>query len=176
MSEDFLKAVAQPTYYEKTAQIVKVANPAAGAQFVVTVPGDQAWKVHAVTAVLTASAAVATRDVALLADDQSTTFLAAGVGPTQTAGQVATYSWARSLSTSTGLITGGVISAGFPDLVLPPGYRLRSTVVAMDVADQWSSIALYVEALDTLPFGKRQELEAAALAQYLAPYLQSQGA
>lgn len=173
---DLLKAVAQPVTYERTFQVIRVPNPAAGAQFSVTVPGDQAWRVLSVAALLTTSAVAGNRSCALLADDQQSVYLAADADVAITANLAVTVSWALGLITSTSVATGGVASAGLSDLVLPPGHRLRSAVTAFDVADQWSSIAIAVESLQTLPFGTRQEVEAETLARYMAPYLQSSGA
>lgn len=173
---DLLKAVAQPVTYERTLQVIRVPNPAAGAQWSVTVPGDQAWRVLSVAALLTTSAVAGNRSAALLADDQQSVFMGADSDVAIAANLAVTISWALGLITSTSIVTGGVASAGLPDLVLPPGYRLRSATTAFDVADQWSSIAIAVESLQTLPFGTKQETEAETFARYLAPYLQSSGA
>lgn len=127
---------------------VSQGNPAAGADFVVSVPVNARWKVRSLAATFTTSAAVANRQVSITVADL-TAFKFRGF-PLQNiaASQVAL------ISAYPGTPFTSVVATDFtlplpPDLYLTgsPAFSdvIQSVTVAKDVADQWSAIRLLVE-------------------------------
>lgn len=127
-------------------------QPAAGADWTLTPTGLGAWRILSLTAILTASGAVANRSVVLVADDQTTTFFRLPALAAQTAGQVVHYDAFDGSSVSNSLTGDQLLDWPNGGLVLRQGYRLRSITTGIDVADQWSAIAAMIE---ELPSGRR---------------------
>ncbi len=118
--------------------------PAAGADWTQTVPSFARWRVRAVRATLTTSAAAGTRQVFLVADDGANTFYAPpsslGQGPNQTI----TYDFVPGTTFLT--FTGGVQPVVIPqDLVLDAGHRVRSLTGTLQAGDQWTAPRLLIE-------------------------------
>lgn len=128
---------------------ILVATPAAGAEWSVTLPGNQIWEVRSITATLVTSAAVATRRPSLVIDDQTTTFMRLVSGITSAASLTTVWSWVNGYDLETGA-SGSAVTDPFPaDLTLPAGHRIRSVTAAIDVADQWSSIVVWGRRINT---------------------------
>lgn len=125
-------------------QVVTAPTPAAGAEWTLKAPGQGIWRVMSLSAILTASAAVANRRPALLADDQTDTFFAAE-STLDIAAAAAVRLGAYQGAAATGL-TGVMTTVPLPQdgLILMPGYRLRSSTANIDAADQWSLIRAQV--------------------------------
>lgn len=132
--------------------IAQAPQTAPGVDWTLTPTGLGTWRVLSLTAILTASAAVANRTVVLVADDQTTTFLRVPAVAAQTAGQVVHYDAFDGASVSNTLATDQLLDWPRGGLVLPQGYRLRSVTGGIDAADQWSSVAAMVE---ELPSGRQ---------------------
>jgi hypothetical protein len=123
---------------------VQVPNPAAGADWSVQVPGAEAWSIRSLAALLTASAIVASRGPQLQV-------IHAGV-------VIAVFQPSQSITAGSasqvGLVPGGPAAAnqfagmiewGVPDpFIVWPGLTLAVATRNIDVADQWSGIALDV--------------------------------
>lgn len=124
-------------------------QPAAGANFVLTPTGLGIWRILSLVAVLTTSAVVANRAVVFSADDGTTTYFRTPAPSVQAASLALRY--AAFDGSSPQATVGTVAVAGWPNsgLALYPGHSLRSAVDNLDVADQWTLVAVMVEELPT---------------------------
>lgn len=126
-----------------TPQLISGTTPAAGAEFVMTVPASTVWVVKHVNFKFVASAAAANRIITLHVVS-GTKDLGFYYGDTSwTAGQTALFSFGGSApffdSPAPG--TAGFATSHMPELVLPAGATIGSNTVAIDVGDQYSSVA-----------------------------------
>lgn len=122
---------------------VPVSNPAAGADWTVTVPTGARWQVQGVTATLATSATVATRVPQFEIRDAGGVLLYTQGGASVAAGVAASqFSW-----------TGGVPQQAnnqraiepLPDFCwLAQGMAIDTTTASIQVGDQWSSIRILV--------------------------------
>lgn len=126
-------------------KIIAVPSPAAGANFVFVSAGLGPLRILALTFTLTTSAAVANRAVSLEVDDATDTVYRLPAGSVQTTGLTGRYGAAEGVSA--GVAVGLVWPIPLPGdgLTLDQGWRLRSVVDNIDVADQLGAIRLYVE-------------------------------
>lgn len=125
-----------------TFEIRQPTVPAAGAEWSQTVPPGEIWLIHAVHAILTASAVVATRFPTLVVDDQTTRSGRYSAGAGVTAGQAIEMTWDQ-VGAFNSPASSTVFMANIPaDLILQSGWRLRSLTSAIDAGDQWSSISV----------------------------------
>lgn len=123
---------------------VTPAQPAAGANLGIVVPGEGAWIIRTVRFQLVTSAAVANRQVQLAVSDGQQEYLRVATGAQQVASLTTVYTFGPGLGTVTGPGT-AVATASLPaGLVLYPGFVLSTVVAAIDVADQISGVALRV--------------------------------
>lgn len=122
-----------------------IANPAAGADFSVTVPAGEQWILRSMAAVLATSAAAATRTpVLLIMDGSGNVSMAAGQGDAMAASTTWTWSFYPG-ATDLGVSTSPAHAPIPPDLRLPPGYVIKSSTAGLQAGDQWSAIALMIE-------------------------------
>ena len=119
------------------------ANPAAGAEFVVTVPPNEAWAIRCVRARFACSAAVANRQFELHFDDSVNTFFVVVPTQTQVASQDFTYNYGRAMGYEKRISNQNHL--GLPDFVMDTGWRIRSSTISLQVADQFSEITLLVD-------------------------------
>lgn len=133
------------------ARLVRVANPAAGADITMTAPGDEWWRVLTIAFQVVTDATVANRAVALAADDGTDTFWRVGTPALQTAGQTNLY--AASHGYGQAQATGGVNSLPLPGdgLWLQSGWRLRTITDQIQAGDQISAFIALVLAFNTGP-------------------------
>lgn len=121
-----------------------VPSPAAGAEWSFTLPSGYWWLLALGRAVLTTSAAVATRASGLqIANGDGTRFYATNPGATVAA------TLAQEVSYSAGGPQGpagaaAVATIDVPEVILPGGWRVGSLTQALDVADQYSGVRLYL--------------------------------
>lgn len=117
---------------------VSNAAPAAGADWTYTVPAGQSFTVETLAFSLTTSAAVANRQVQVIIDD-GVNELWRWVAPAVQAA-TATVEYVGALSTvESGAVRAGVQSFELPNIVLLPGYRIRSITTAIQAADQYTA-------------------------------------
>lgn len=126
-------------------QVAQRPNPAAGAEFALTAPGQGLWRVYSIAFTLTTSAVVAARRVTLLADDQTDVW---GVFPStvdQAASGVVRYG-AFGGAVGGGLAT-AALTIALPEggVLLMPGHRLRSSTTLIDAGDQYTAIRALVQ-------------------------------
>lgn len=125
-------------------QVVAVTQPAAGQEWTIRGAGQGLWRVLSLAFTLTTSAAVANRRVRLVADDGTSQFYRSVAIGDQAASLAVTYSgWSGS---DRGAVGAGSAHLAFPigGLILRPGWRLSTLTDLIDVADQYSTIALLV--------------------------------
>lgn len=120
---------------------VSVANPAAGADWTATVPAGRRWHVQSVIGTLTTSIAAANRRPRLLVTDGLVTLVAVPSGVAETASLAWVNVWGDGLvSTNDGLY----VSQGMPDMYLAAGAQIKTSTAAIDTADQWSGVYVFV--------------------------------
>lgn len=122
-----------------------VGNPAAGADFIYTVPTAQRNRIISVFFTLTTSAAVATRDVSIIIDDGANILGRFPANVTQLATLTNVYTASAAPYPTTSLATVAMIPLP-PDLRMFQAWRLRSSTAALDAADQFSTIRVLNEA------------------------------
>lgn len=125
---------------------VAQSNPAAGADFIVTVPTGARWRVQKLFATLVTSAAVATRSVDLIVDDGANILWQMSAGVTQAASLTDNYILdpGGTFRGTDGLTPANVHHPLGP-IVLSAGMRIRSSTASIQAADQWSAIRTLVE-------------------------------
>lgn len=124
-------------------RLAQSAIPAAGADFVFTVPANTRMRIISLDATLTTSAAVANRNPALIVDDGANVVGEINAGVNQAASLAQEYTWGDTLPFSA--LFGGNLTAPLPsNLILPGGWRVRSETTAIDVADQWTNANIHV--------------------------------
>lgn len=122
--------------------------PAAGAEFVYTVPAGQSLSVESLQFSLTTSATVANRTVQVIIDDGANE-LWRWVSPTnQAASTTVEYVGAQS-SVEYGAIRNNVQAFELPNIILGAGYRVRTITVNIQAADQYTAQRL-AELVSTL--------------------------
>jgi len=94
---------------------------------------------------LTTSAVVANRAPKLTFSDGSTTLFRVNPGAVLTATLVTVVNWILSYSAVVTALTGTDLNVSIPEFVAQSGFRIGSLTTALDVGDQWSAIALFVE-------------------------------
>lgn len=129
------------TYY----RIVQVAQPAAGAEFSFAAPGSEFWMMYNLTFRFVASAAVANRLVHLIADDQTDVYFRTPTNQIVAAAGDNRYVGFGGAPLQAAIGGEVLFPLPHPGLLLPPGYRLRSSTDAIDVADQYSAIRALVQ-------------------------------
>jgi len=134
----------QPLDGEGFLSSVQVSNPAAGADWVATVPTGARWKLTALFATLAAANAGGVRSVRLLIDDGANVLFEVPASATQAINTTASYSYGQGAG---GPITADAVVIEAPlanDLYLLAGWRVRTATGAINAADQWSAISLDV--------------------------------
>ena len=125
-------------------RLVKVANPAAGVEPEIAVPGGSIWYLEAVRSRLTADATVANRIVSLEITDGTDVLIRIPGAGNITAGQTGDTQWLRGFgnqNSASGSL-GHVLPA--PDFPLFPGYRVRLETSSLQAGDQFNLLTLYV--------------------------------
>lgn len=125
-------------------RVVNVANPAAGADWSVAVPSGVMWRLTTGVATLTTSAAVANRLPGLSfvtsdgmiyrsPDDNA-------IGANVVANRVYVCNGVNAQTVNNNSWS----EVAVPDMWIPSGTLISSNTTAIDVADQWSNIHLFV--------------------------------
>ena len=128
-----------------------IAQPAAGAEFSISPDTASTWLIRSIVARLTTSAAVANRMPVLTQDNGGLVYARFLPASVQAAGAVVDYSAVMNGTPQTAV--GGFAEWNFPPdgVWLPQGHRLRSATQLIDVADQWSAIAIFYLEFPTGP-------------------------
>lgn len=122
-------------------KVVAVSSPAAGADWSVTVPGGERWRIQAILATLTTAVAAATRVpiLELMLDNQKAVRIAPA--NSQAASLTNVYQWFPNADV---VSVGGFDTVAIPDVLLEPGDTIDTSTVAIQAADQWSGILVAV--------------------------------
>lgn len=120
------------------------ATPAAGAEISESVPTGARWELLAFVAKLSASAAVANRQVRLTLDDGANVFFQNLNTFAETASQVITYAYIQNTSLGQLLTVDQVVSVIPGNVRLGAGHRIRTTTLGIQGADQWSLVQYLV--------------------------------
>lgn len=118
-------------------------NPAAGADFSVTVPNNRRWQLIAIRGALTASAAVANRFPAIVLDDGANQVFLSRINVATTAGQSNGFTWAPTVQPYTDTQSNFLLPLPSP-VFLASGYHVKSSTLNLQAGDQWSNIQLLV--------------------------------
>jgi len=132
---------------EGAALRIAITNPAAGADWSVTVPTGARWELVSASMLYTASAVAANRQPRLTVDDGTNIVFEGPSVAAITAGLAIRESWGAGAGgpVSADITTGGAVSSGLPnDLYLEGGWRVRSSTGAIDGGDTWTAGSLYV--------------------------------
>lgn len=142
MSLAELRALAAESYDGVRQKVWTEPDPAAGADFTITVPGPQFWLPVALTGILTTSDTDASRDPVLTITDGTT--IVASVGSTETIGPstAGRFTFLRTWPIVNSDSATAVFTSPLPDVTLPTGWTIAITTDNIDDADQWTSIAL----------------------------------
>lgn len=121
------------------------ADPAPGAEALVTVPAGEYWVVHAVLLTLVTSATVANRRVELQIDNGTTTFFRLAHAVDQTASLTWRYQFANH-GYRDAAVTGSnnVANLGVPVFTLGPGYRIQTSTANIQAGDDYAAPVLFV--------------------------------
>jgi len=122
----------------------RIPDPAAGADFRVTVPGGEGWLVQGLLATLTTSAVVATRQPRLTADDQTDTWLMIPAGDSPAASTTTQYTLILGGPTGVTSSPASDVWGGPSLLYLPPGHRFGPVTNNLQAADAWTVIRMAV--------------------------------
>ena len=126
------------------SRVVKVPNPAAGADWTQAVPGGVMWKILSGQATLTTSATVATRLPQIQLTSAGVNVGLYGAVFNVPAGTTAAISFSQRLGSAVGLAGSPSSPAPLPNYPLVQGDTLGSSTGAIQAADQWSAIAFVV--------------------------------
>jgi hypothetical protein len=129
---------------QRLVREVPVPNPAAGADFVATVPAGKTWELLSAFGLLTTSAAVANRDVRpRLTDPSQAVVWELPFLFDQVASSASRYGWIAGVGFAV-QFGASVVGLPSPPAVLPENFSFRVSTLGLDVADQWSGVVLMV--------------------------------
>lgn len=137
-----------PTSKPGNLQTLQIANPAAGAEFTVTVPTNARWRFCCVRGTLVTAVAAANRSAILNFNNAGNVFYNACAAPVQAASLTWGYSWGAGVTTllvTVGSTTPNVETSIPVDLWLPGGSTVQSITQNIQAADQWTAIFANIE-------------------------------
>lgn len=131
-------------------QVVVTANPAAGADYVITVPANKRWRLLHHHSRLQNSATVANRDPFFTFKDAAgNIFEAVGTNTTFAASTSTRFGvGAHGRSGTTGGNAGEEFQVPIDPLELGAGFVIASSTGALQAGDQWAEILTLVEEWD----------------------------
>lgn len=143
---DVIGADVYPDIYDRVNVFnLPVSKIAAGADLSFQVPVGVIWNVVSLTAKFTASAAVANRVPAFFVKDQGGTVVYQYNVATITASQNGTFTFSEDVVTPATFATGTLMLEPMPSTWIPPLWTFGTTTAAIDTADQWSNVAVWVQ-------------------------------
>jgi hypothetical protein len=120
---------------------IGVSNPSAGADWSYTIPSGTTYQLVAAQATFTPSSTAGNRFPGLILDDGSHAFCTTGALVADTASTAVVRSWFAGANDLTSLASPECTPIP-PELLLGPGYRVRSNTSGILSGDQWSAIRL----------------------------------
>lgn len=129
---------------ERLLRVITGDDPAAGAEWSVTVPGGVIWQLYSARVTFVTSAVAGAREPSLTFDDGALSFFLSTDASSQAASTTRNWSWAMGLGATTGMVRNFVAALPTPALPLQAGYRIRSETFNLDVGDNYGAPVLYV--------------------------------
>lgn len=133
---------------DRQPQFELSANPAAGAEFSVTVPAGEVWEILSVSVPLVQAAAGSSQPSLQIDDGGSNIFaLLAGSTAAQAISTTCQYTWAPDLELTgqVGATTAVRSQGSLPsDLVIGPGCRVRSSTVGLSASTDYGAAVIRV--------------------------------
>lgn len=123
--------------------VAGITNPAAGADWTITVFSGGVWKLLQAQGTLTTSAVVAVRFPTLVITPPTMLPIAQFASATLPASSSDAFIWAVGKQNST--VANVVITTMLPDMLLVPNTVIKVQTANIQAADQWSSITLVFE-------------------------------
>mgnify|MGYP001571786480 CR=1 FL=1 len=120
------------------------ADPAAGAEWSITVPVDARWRLISVTATLVTDATVAGRLPLIIVDDGANNLLVVAAQATLPASSTGIYSMGAGQGLAGAIATVQALPAP-EDLYLSAGFRVRSSTSLIQAGDNWTAPRALVE-------------------------------
>jgi hypothetical protein len=118
-------------------QSLQNAAPAAGADFVITVPAGARWRVSSLRTTLTTAVAAANRIPHIVIDDGANILFEAAALEAQAASL--TNTWVAAADGISQVVEDAVHHLALPTVLdLLQGWRIRSVTTAIQAADQWA--------------------------------------
>lgn len=139
--------------FDRRWRTIRLADPAAGTDWIMQAPGSSYWRVVSLRARLVTAITVASRISSLAADDGTRIWYQQETTVAQTAGQTIDHVGFAGSQQTAGVPA--IISYGLPfeGILLLPGFRLRSNTTALQAGDQWSLITALVDEIPSdLPY------------------------
>lgn len=136
--------------YEQTPRVVTVANPAAGSDWSLFVPGGVVWQVQSILTRFNTNATVANRVPAIVIGDGSNNVMRVSGANAATASNTHRYCWMKTFGVSNGPDVSNAMSTSFPDVPIPGGWQIQVVTTGLQAGDAWTEIAFYVVELDPL--------------------------
>lgn len=126
-------------------ELIRIPNPAAGAQWTHTVDGRYYERLVSVRYQFVTSAVVANRNLSVLLKDNNGAPVTGSRGGFNVVASSTLVANLMIGAADFGSDSVGATYGYLPHLIVPPGWVWGSDVVSMDVADQFSSIVLVVQ-------------------------------
>lgn len=128
--------------YKPFITTLATTDPAANTEISQTVPAGQIWFFQGARVSLVSDANVATRTVALTIDDGTTVFNRYTSPSTQAASLTQNYTFTAGAANATVLNLEVVVGLG-TNLLLPPGYRIKTVTNNIQATDNYGAMTLY---------------------------------
>lgn len=146
---------------ERIYRTVVGANPAAGQEHDIVVPGGKLWFLLSALTTLVADATVANRVVRLTYDDGNTEYARVHPPSQQTASLTYVYSWAAGLDRVAAVAASLGVQAGLPAIPLFPGHHIRTVTRDLQAGDDFGPLTLYVCEVELRGLDSQQAYELA---------------
>lgn len=128
--------------YRPFITTVATSDPAANTEISYTVPAGQILFLQGASVQLVTDANVANRTVQLTIDDGTTVCQTFTSPSTQAASLTYTYSFTAGAANATVLSNSVVVGIG-TNLLLPPGYRIKTVTTNRQATDNFGAMTLY---------------------------------
>lgn len=145
---DVVGAQVGPDVYSRTNRYAfRAVSPAAGADIVLTVPNGVLWDVNSLTALFTASAGAANRLVGFqIKNPDGQVVYRYQFATALVATNTCTFTFSEDYAAAPMAQGNGLFVLGpQPKGLLLPGWTFGTVTAAIDAADQWSGVTIWVE-------------------------------
>lgn len=138
-----MRLPAHSTIYKKSLG----ADPAANAEFTVTVPAGKFWEIMSISVALVQGATQTPQPILILDDGTDIVYESFGSSAAQAVSTTCRYNWAPglTLSAQVGATTNVHSTAPLPlGIVLPAGGRIRSSTLGIGANSDYGQPTFYV--------------------------------